>query len=24
LGCTIEGCNGFSDSGSNGQGYPGN
>lgn len=24
LGCTVEGCNGFSDSGSNGQGYPGN
>ena len=23
LGCTVEGCNGYGDSGSNGQGYPG-
>jgi len=24
LGCTVEGCNGYGDSGSNGQGFPGN
>jgi hypothetical protein len=24
LGCSVEGCNGYSDSGSNGQGLPGN
>ena len=23
LGCSVEGCNGYGDSGSNGQGYPG-